>query len=109
MGRCAKEWKIILFEKKLYQEYSKKLKHVREDFLKNSEIQVGDKVEIFFESRDYGRESAKVIVKFLGSRINDERNWMYYFNKIKKDGKESKHCFCLPKYSKIYKIVRLVK
>ncbi len=100
---------IILFEKKLYEEYSKKLKNVREEFLKNSEIQVGDKAEIFFESRDYGKESAKVVVKFLGARINDERNWMYYFNKIKKDGKESKHSFCLPKYSKIYKIVRLVK
>ena len=32
---------IILFEKKLYEEYSKKLKNVREEFLKNSEIQVG--------------------------------------------------------------------
>ena len=50
---------IILFEKKLYEEYSKKLKNVREEFLKNSEIQVGDKVEIFFESRDYGKESGK--------------------------------------------------
>ena len=98
---------IIAFEEKLSQEYYEKLRQIRHEFLKNSDIQVGDFVEVFFESRDYGKESQKVVVRFLGARINTDRNWMYYFNKINKDGKESKYPFYLPKYSKINRIVRL--
>ena len=98
---------IIAFEEKLSQEYYEKLRQIRYEFLKNSDIQVGDFVEVFFESRDYGKESQKVVVRFLGARINTDRNWMYYFNKINNDGKESKYPFYLPKYSKINRIVRL--
>ena len=98
---------IIAFEEKLSKEYYEKLNEVRTEFNKQSEIQVGDFVEVFFESRDYGKESQKVVVRFLGARINTDRNWMYYFNKINNDGKESKYPFYLPKYSKINRIVRL--
>ena len=98
---------IIAFEEKLSKEYYEKLNEVRTEFNKQSEIQVGDFVEVFFESRDYGKESKKVVVSFLGARLNNDRNWMYYFNKINKDGKESKYPFCLPKHSKIHKIVKI--
>jgi hypothetical protein len=100
---------IIEFENKLSQEYYQKLKEVRTAFLKNSEIQVGDFVKVFWESRDYGKESKELAVRFLGSRINDDRSWMYYFNRINKTGIESKRPFFLPKHSKIYKIVPMVK
>lgn len=98
---------IIYFENKLSTDYYAKLKEVRNEFLKNSEIQVGDFVEVFWESRDFGKESKKLVVSFLGARLNDNRNWMYYFNNVKKDGNESKRSFTLPKYSKIYKIRKL--
>ena len=41
---------IIAFEEKLSQEYYEKLRQIRHEFLKNSDIQVGDFVEVFFES-----------------------------------------------------------
>lgn len=97
---------LLSIERNLWTEYSKKLNEANAEYLKNSEIQVGDFVKVFWTSRDYGKESANVVVRFLGARTTT-KEWMYYFNKINNKGKESKRPFYLPKYSRIYKIVRL--
>lgn len=94
-------------EKEIEIEYSLKLKKVRKEYLKTSAFQVGDFVEIFFESRDFGKERVKGVIKFLGIRHHGYLGFMYYFSKVNKNGKESKHPLCLPKYSKIYKMEKL--
>lgn len=75
--------------------------------LQNCPYKVGDYVEVFWESRDYGRESSKAVVRFIGVRHHVHSGFMYYFNKINKTGRESKHPLSLPKYSTIYKINKL--
>ena len=94
-------------EKEFYAEYRSKLELVKKEYLKTSTFQVGDFVEIFFETKEYGKERIKGVINFLGIRHHGYLGFMYYFNKINKNGKESKHPLCLPKRTTIYKMVKL--
>ena len=92
-------------KKKAYNKLFKEFKQLNEEFIqKNCPFKVGDFVKVFWNSRDYGKESSKAVIRFIGVRHHGYLGFMYYFNKINKTGLESKHPLNLPKYSKIYKI-----
>jgi hypothetical protein len=89
----------------IFNKYQSELELLDLEFIKNSEFQVGDFVKVWWESRDYGKESAFAFISFVGIRHHSsKKEFMYYFRKVNKNGKQSKHALVLPKYTKILKI-----
>jgi ribosomal protein S17 len=101
--------KLINLEKDFYNEYLLKLSKVKKEYLETSYFKVGDFVEIHFESRDFGKEKVNAVINFIGIRHEGYLGFMYYFKKIKRDGKVSKFNLTLPKYSKILKLTLIKK
>ncbi len=93
--------------KNISNKYYSELDLLDLEFIKMSEFQVGDFVKVWWKSRDYGKESAFAFIIFVGIRHHSsKKEFMYYFKKINKDGKQSKHALVFPKYTKILKICK---
>ncbi len=97
-------------KKEAYNKIFEEFKQLNKEFIqKNCSFKVGDYVKVFWNSRDYGKESSIAVIRFIGVRHHGYLGFMYYFNKINKTGKESKHPLPLPKHSRIYKMIKLEK
>ena len=90
--------------KKFLDEFLSKVKELDAKRLEESEFKIGDKVEVTWRSRDFGKEKSKAVVSHV---IIRGEGFHYYFNKMKLDGKESKHALYLPKYSQIINMKHL--
>jgi hypothetical protein len=87
--------------KQLDKEYSRKRKEIEEKRISQSPFQIGDKVKVWWESRDYGKENAIAFIYGISATFGD---FKYWFRRVKVDGKISKHTLSFPKYTKILKI-----
>jgi len=89
--------------KNLSDNYYSELNKIRDDFVRtNREFQNGDLVNIDFWSPEYGDEKEKGFVRRAGLRGDDKI--AYHFNKVRKDGKESKFPLILPKGNIVKKV-----
>lgn len=89
--------------KELSDNYYSELNKIRDDFVKeNREFQNGELVNIDFWSPEYGHEKEQGFVRRAGLRGDDKIT--YHFNKVRKDGKESKFPLILPKGNVVIKV-----
>jgi hypothetical protein len=87
--------------KQLDVEYYAKRKQLEAKRITESPFQIGDKVKVWWESRDYGKDNAIAFIYGISATFGD---FKYWFRRVKVDGKISKHTLTLPKYTKILKI-----
>ena len=94
-------------EKEIRKKFYTDLDKIKEEKIKQSEFQIGDKVKVTWTSRDFGRESANAFIHIIMPRINGYNGFGYYFRKEKVNGETSKHWLNFPKYSKILMIQKI--
>lgn len=90
--------------RRFLDDFLSKVKELDDKRLEESEFKIGDKVEVTWRSRDFGKEKSKAVVSYVVIRGD---GFHYYFNKMKVDGNESKHPLYLPKYSQIISMKHL--
>ena len=95
--------KLVYLEeyKKLEKEYHKKRVILENTRIEQSPFKVGDKVKVWWTSRDYGKENSIAFIYSIGALTGD---FKYWFRRVKVNGKMSKHTLSLPKYTTILKI-----
>lgn len=97
--------KLVYLEeyKSLEKEYYEKRNILENKRIEKSPFKVGDKVKVWWTSRDYGKENSIAFIYSIGALTGD---FKYWFRRVKVDGKISKHTLSFPKYTTILKIER---
>ena len=87
--------------KYLDKEYYKKRDILENKRIEKSPFKVGDKVKVWWTSRDYGKENSIAFIYRIRALTGD---FKYWFRRVKFDGTFSKHTLSFPKYTTILKI-----
>ncbi len=87
--------------KEIETDYYNKRKELEKQRILKSPFQIGDKVKVWWQSRDYGKDNSMAFIYNIGANTGD---FKYWFRRVKVDGTISKHTLTLPKYTTILKI-----